>query len=136
MRSIRALPPVHQVLGAWLEQEGDFENAANESKKSIELGADAEYRAHAHTTLARCAVNTGDFGQALHHLDKAMEYEELRNNANLYGQRALILVSLNRRQEADLAASTAIGLAPENESLISHLKAAGLPLGTRIVSYD
>ena len=129
-------PAAHQMLSALYSRTGRWEDAKLEANKAIELGADDEYRSYAHSVLVAVSLAADDVSSALFHLDETARYAENLLEPSYQLVRAIVLVRLERTQEASQAAEKAISLAPKDEQLRSQLRQLGLPRYVMVESHN
>jgi tetratricopeptide (TPR) repeat protein len=96
----------HANLGGFLNDAGQFDEAAKELRAALELRPDL---ATAHSNLGILLGRTGNVAQSIEHLQEAIRIEP--DFAEAHANLAQALVLANRPHEAIAAANEAINLA-------------------------
>jgi Flp pilus assembly protein TadD len=126
--------PARQIKAACLAQQGRCEAAIEQARQALAGRMQARQRAEAHAVLAECLGRTGKPGQALEHVNRALESDHIDRIPDYHVLKAYLLQLQGRVAEADRQAVVALEASGWDPLVVSALRERGLPRLVEIVS--
>ena len=126
--------PALQLEALLHAESGRCDEALAAARRALDRGLDEPRTAAAHAVIADCLARAGRAGEALEHLDRALEDPALAANADYRVLRAFLLSSLGRADEADREAVAALEVSGWDPVVRAGLRERGLPRLVEVVS--